>query len=279
MHHPIPTAGTFGYEPYQRTSLGINRGIETHTLYMNVRTAQMITDRNGDAEKAKQLMLQVGMLSSTLEHQVPEQMFYDSDNLTSLNGFSTAKALQLAIQQDQRIYTIDQNNQSQALSNLRLDTVAMSEINSALASGREVTTHTDQLTVLGFRGSGYAIIDAVTGEGVYKISGGKNGAFIAGAVYAAGMVALITAIGLGTAGLGTLAAAYLMAASLSILVASLDRMYGDDPIFWTCFVAGASSALSAGGILRGYQKGIKALLIASLAALGKNVPKYEKCFR
>jgi hypothetical protein len=54
----------------------------------------------------------------------------------------------------------------------------MAEINSALASGKEVTAHTDPLTIAGYRGSGYVISDPVTGEGAYKISGGKNGGFL-----------------------------------------------------------------------------------------------------
>jgi hypothetical protein len=178
MHQPIPTAGTFGYEPHQRTLFGLNRGIEAHGMYMNVRTAQAIQDRHGDGSKAKQLMLQVGMLSSALEHQVPEQMFTDPNSATKPEGISTAKALSMALAQGQKIYTINQQNRTTALSALRLDSLAMAEINSALASGKEVTAHTDQLTVQGFRGSGYAITDPVTGEGVYKISGGKNGAFI-----------------------------------------------------------------------------------------------------
>ena len=179
MHQSIPTAGTFGYEPYQRTLLGINRGIERHGVYMNVRTAQAITDRNGDSGKAKQLMLQAGMLGSELEHAIPEQMFADPNSAIIPEGFSTARALDMAMMQGQRIYTINQKNQATALLNLRLDAAAMDEIRSALASGKDVTTHTDQLTVPGFRGSGYAITDPVTGEGVYKISGGKNGSYAA----------------------------------------------------------------------------------------------------
>jgi hypothetical protein len=212
MHHPIPTAGTFGYEPYQRTSLGINRGIESHGMYMNVRTAQMITDRSGDKDKAKQLMLQVGMLSSALEHSVPEQMFADPDSATKPEGFSTVKALGMAIAQGQKVYTINQQNRNTALANLRLDTVAMSEINSALASGREVTTHTDQLTVPGFRGSGYSITDPVTGEGVYKISGGKNGGFIG---IGAGAAAATVVAGM------LLPSAVLVASSIPVILALL----------------------------------------------------------
>jgi hypothetical protein len=177
MHQPIPTAGTFGYEPHQRTLLGLNRGIEKHGVYMNVRTAQIIKDRSGNHGKEKQLMLQVGMLSSALEHRIPEQLFADPNSATKPEGFSTAKALGMAAVQGQKIYSINQQNQATALLALRLDSLAMSEIRAALAAGKEVIAHTDQLTVPGFRGSGYAITDPVTGEGVYKISGGKNGGF------------------------------------------------------------------------------------------------------
>jgi hypothetical protein len=177
MYQPIPMAGTFGYEPYQRTFLGLNRGIESHGMYMNVRTAQAIKDRSGDNGKAKQLMSQVGMLGSALEHQVPEQIFTDPDSVIKPNGFSTAKALGMAMVQGQKIYIINQQNQAQALPNLRLDGLAMDEIRSALASGKEIIAHTNQLSVSGFRGSGYATTDPVTGEGVYKISGGKNGGY------------------------------------------------------------------------------------------------------
>jgi len=194
LYQPVPMAGTFGYEPYQRTLFGLNRGIEVNVLYMNVRTAQAIKDKTGNSGKAKQLMLQIGMLGSALESGVPEQMLTDLNSTTRPDGFSTAKALIMAMQQGQRVYTITQQNQATALSALHLDSLAISEIRDALASGKEVTTHTDQLTVPGFIGSGYAIIDPVAGDGIYKISGGKNGGQIglaAGAAAAAEVAALL----------------------------------------------------------------------------------------
>jgi hypothetical protein len=177
-YQSLPMAGSFGYEPSQRTLLGINRGIESHGVYMNVRLMQATRDRQGDSGKEKQLTLQAGMLASALEHSVPEQMFTDPDNATKPEGFSTAKALGLAMAQGQKIYTINQQNRTTALTALRLDSSAMSEINNALASGKEITAHTDPLIIAGYRGSGYAITDPVTGEGAYKISGGKNGGFL-----------------------------------------------------------------------------------------------------
>jgi len=192
LHQPMPMAGTYGYEPYQRTLFGINRGIEAFGMYMNVRTAQVIKDRAGNSDNAKQLMLQVGMLSSALESNVPELMFTDPNTGAKPEGFSTATALSMAAQQGQRIYTITQQNQATALSALHLDSLAMSEISDALATGKEVITHTDQLTVPGYKGSGYAIVDPVTGDGTYKISGGKNG----GALIILGLSLMIAATAL-----------------------------------------------------------------------------------
>jgi hypothetical protein len=146
--------------------------------------------------------LHIGMLSSALEHAIPEQMFTDPNSATKPEGFSTVKALAMAVAQGQKIYTINQQNQAQALQNLRLDSGAMDEIRSSLAAGKEIIAHTDQLTVSGYKGSGYAIIDPVTGEGIYKISGGKNGSFL-------------EALGLGAAVVGAIA---MLAGAGSLLI-------------------------------------------------------------
>ena len=70
-------------------------------------------------------------------------------------GFSAAKSLSTAAAKGQRIYTITPATQNIALPNIRLDATSMSEIRAALASGKHVTTHTDLLTVPGFKGAGY----------------------------------------------------------------------------------------------------------------------------
>lgn len=44
------------------------------------------------------------------------------------------------------------------------------EIENALASGKEVTLHENDIAVGAWAGSGYLIIDPVTGTGAYKIS-------------------------------------------------------------------------------------------------------------
>jgi len=40
-----------------------------------------------------------------------------------------------------------------------------------------VTTHTDNVSVPGWSGAGYIVIDPKTGDGAYLISGGTNGGF------------------------------------------------------------------------------------------------------
>jgi len=262
LHQSAPMAGTFGYEPYQRTLFGLNRGIETHGMYMNVRTAQVIKDKNGDGDKAKQLMLQVGMLSSTLESGVPEMMFTDPNSSTKPEGFSTAKALVMAMQQGQRVYTITQQNKATALPALHLDSLAMSEISDALASGKEVTTHTDQLTVPGFKGSGYAVTDPVTGEGIYKISGGKNGGFLAfltgiaqGAALAAILVAFFAVIG--TAGAPLIVLLVPMMIILMLEIAYAKAVFQSETEV-DCMNTGRSIGAALTGIIAGFKASVKA---------------------
>jgi hypothetical protein len=51
----------------------------------------------------------------------------------------------------------------------------MAEIRAALAVGKEVITHTAAVSVPGWTGAGYVILDPETNVGAWKISGGENG--------------------------------------------------------------------------------------------------------
>ncbi|MEJ2076309.1 MAG: hypothetical protein P8X79_22955, partial [Reinekea sp.] len=113
-----------------------------------------------------------GMRSSAYEHIIPERLFSTDEN--PAEGVSTAKALSLAMAQGQKIYTLTKANQNQ-LANITIDDNARSEISQALSLGLEVTVHERPITVNGWQGSGYSIIDADYGVGAYKISGGSNG--------------------------------------------------------------------------------------------------------
>jgi hypothetical protein len=65
-----------------------------------------------------------------------------------------------------------------ALANINHDQETMDEIEASLNAGKEVITHTDAVSVTGWSGAGYIILDPDTGAGAYKISGGANGGWI-----------------------------------------------------------------------------------------------------
>jgi len=125
-------------------------------------------------------LLQIGAMSSALEHIVPEQMFTDPNDTVNPppDAISAVKALSKAQAAGQRIYHITSANQATVLPNINHDSVTMGEIQAALAVGKEVITHTDAVSVPGWSGAGYIIFDPVVGDGAYKISGGVNGGYM-----------------------------------------------------------------------------------------------------
>jgi len=129
-----------------------------------------------------------------------EQMF-NTDPGNPPNAFSVVKGLQLSAAQVQRIYQITQANISSTLPQLNLDYETEKEILNAVNVGKEVVTHTDLVTVPGFTGAGYIILDPVTGDGAFKISGGGNGGFlylIAGIIF--GLLAIVILVSVGIYG-------------------------------------------------------------------------------
>ena len=82
----------------------------------------------------------------------------------------------------QRIYTLTSNNANE-LANITIDDGARTEIQQALNLGLEVTVHQSPITVNGWQGSGYAILDAEYGVGAYQISGGVSGGAITALIW------------------------------------------------------------------------------------------------
>ena len=178
--------GTVGYEPNVSYFFGFPRAIESGGVAFDIPYLQASAVGDGDIEKQKLFNLQTGALMSALEHITPEQMFAEEDpNAAQPNAISAVKALQIASESGQRIYQITAANQSQTLPSIHHDPATMSEIHAALNAGKEVTTHTDAVSVPGWSGAGYIIVDPETGAGAYKIAGGGNGGHLDAAAYVA----------------------------------------------------------------------------------------------
>lgn len=185
--------GSYGYEPEVEYLFGFPRALVPGGVVMNVRLGDRIGTHGVDAAGKRALHQQVGLLSSALEHAVPEQMFVTAENPGE--AISAVKALQKATAQGQRVYHVTQANQATALSDIRHDAATMAEIRAALAVGREVITHTDAVSVPGWSGAGYVILDPETGVGAYKIAGGGNG----GGIYWGTVLFLSTVISIALA--------------------------------------------------------------------------------
>jgi len=170
--------GTFGYEPKVNYFYGIPTSIEPGTVALDIPWSMVSHVSDGDMEKRKQYNLQWGSIGSALEHAVPEQMFQALEPKDQQPAaISAVKALQMASTQGQQIYRITRENMDVALQNIRHD--GKSEIQAALQEGLMVITHADSVSVPGWSGGGYIILDPEDFTGSYKISGGSNGGLMA----------------------------------------------------------------------------------------------------
>ncbi len=167
--------GTFGYEPKVSYFFGFPKSIQPGGIALDIPMVSVTASNDGDAAKKKQYTLQTGILSSALEHAVPEQMFTNAQNPGE--AISAVKAIQKASAAGQRIYHITPANQSAMLGNIHHDSDTMTDIRNALNAGKEVITHADKVSVPGWTGAGYIITDVDTGAGAFKIAGGGNGGF------------------------------------------------------------------------------------------------------
>ena len=169
--------GIFGYEPKVDYFFGLPRTISSGGIHLDIETTRVVRSLDNDNQKTIDFAIQTGPIGSALEHQVPEQMF-NTDPANPTQAISTVKALQLANAQGQQIYKIDQTNIDTVLQKLNLSDSIKQDIQSSVNAGKYVITHTDNVSVPGWSGAGYAIIDPLTGSDAYMISGGTNGAFL-----------------------------------------------------------------------------------------------------
>lgn len=113
---------------------------------------------------------------SANEHLVPEALFDDPNTpVKEAEGISAVKALKIAMQQGQKVYTITQANQATVLPLLNHSANVMQDIQNALVAGKVVTVSANKISYNGWTGSGYILLDQNTGAGAYLIGGGADG--------------------------------------------------------------------------------------------------------
>ena len=176
-HDLMPSVGTYGLGATVSRYFGIPRTMSMSGIIMDIgNLATLSTDLAGVKQARLNFVMSAGMLSSALEHVVPEQMF--STPTAPVSAISAVKALQIAAQQGIPVHHIDATNAATVVPLLNIDALALEEIQAAIAVGKEVTVSQSNITEAGWTGVGYIITDPVTGSGAYKISTGKNGSWI-----------------------------------------------------------------------------------------------------
>ncbi|GGX73708.1 transglutaminase domain-containing protein [Saccharospirillum salsuginis] len=172
LHYRAPSFGMFHTRVDSIYWFGIPRNVRFPGMTMDVDMVRSIGAAK-DNDPSSRLVFNhlIGSRWSYMENWIPETLL--STDTEQVQGISAVKAIGLATNSGQRIFTLDISNADQ-LSSVSIDPDARQEIRSAIYSGKTVTVHEEPLNYNGWIGSGYIILDE-TGSSAYKISGGANG--------------------------------------------------------------------------------------------------------
>jgi hypothetical protein len=206
-----------------------------------------------------------GQYMSALEHGLPERFFGDSSQCDAggtassglppcPQGISAMKAIGLAAQGGQKIYTITReiyaNNPNIVSAKLWAHSLSTKDrIQQAMDAGYDVTIHEAPISVSGWMGAGFTLIDPATGAGGYLIEGGTSG----GVIFVTWMSFIF--VGLAAAALLTGGALFialgLLALNIFSLISAINAADNSDQLMQAHAYA-AIAALTAGlGVVLG----------------------------
>ncbi|MCY4045688.1 MAG: transglutaminase-like domain-containing protein [Cellvibrionales bacterium] len=260
VNYRLPSFGLFTTQLNPVYWFGVPRNVEFTGLGMDVDwMVNQLAAKNNSKDERLAFMRSMGMRGSAMEHQVPEMLFSTDDG--KVHGISAVKALSIAGEQGQKIWTIDSNNISMALADINLSADIENEIRNAVNAGNIAITHQGYLDFYGTQAAGYLLLDPDTGAGAYKIASGSNGGLTlmtvgAGQIYASGFIIFLAATGTTVAtgglaapaayGLFTLASIASIASGLSNILRGLafilDLLGEEDAADFLC--SGSQKALS-----------------------------------
>ncbi len=141
------------------------------------RNISMNNALDGDKDTKRFFNQTSGINSSILEHAVLEDVY--STHEAPVEGISAIKAIQIANDQNIPVYFIDQSNMHLILPQLQADSDVIFDIKNAVNQKKVVIIPQKNITLDGWTGCGYLVLDMEAGDGAYMISGGLNGGQIA----------------------------------------------------------------------------------------------------
>ena len=179
VQYPFLTYGTFSTNLTPEYRYGLPFAVKMGGVVMDIdKILHTKVEINNDREKLTAYNFSRGPSYSLNENLVPEQLFDNPDTPEKeADGISATKALSLAAQQGQTIYTITKANYAEVLPKLNHSNVVMTDIRNGINAGKTVTVHDTQIRLNGWQGTGYTILDPESGAGAYMIGGGLDGGF------------------------------------------------------------------------------------------------------
>ena len=98
----VGSSGVIGYKPNVDKLFGMPIKLTAGGMSCDLIDSQMVATLDRDREKYIQTNKSLGVIGSSLEHLVLEQLFA----INAEQGFSAVKAIQVANQEGQKIFTI-----------------------------------------------------------------------------------------------------------------------------------------------------------------------------
>jgi transglutaminase-like putative cysteine protease len=186
VHYRLPSYGRMFMTVQTQYYFGMPRNVSFPGVGVDVDYLQYHAEaRDGSAALRAQFTLQAGQAASLAEATVPQEIFGRALAAPGApvqpQGMSAVQVLGIAAAQGQKIYTLGDSNRSQhssILQELQVSEDVKSEIANALAVGKTVTVHAQDVQAGGWSGAGYIVQDKDTGAGAYKLAGGSNGGSI-----------------------------------------------------------------------------------------------------
>ena len=172
--------GTFGTGLSTQYRFGLALSTKPKGVIMDIdRILKQTVDKDNVRAKVTAYNLATGPSMSLNENLIPEQLFDDPKTTEKeAQGISAVKALQIAAQQGQTIYTVTKANYAEILPKLNHSTDVMTDVKNAINAGKEVTISQTQVHAFGWSGTGYIVLDPKTGVGGYLIGGGADGGWL-----------------------------------------------------------------------------------------------------
>ncbi|WP_145999077.1 hypothetical protein [Oceanicoccus sp. KOV_DT_Chl] len=164
VYYREPSYGTFQTNAKTNGLLGTVTNVEMTGLLMDMDSMKFSTECKSNCwGNWRDFNQQMGSTYSAYEHLVPEQLF--STDEEPVEGISAVKALAIASQQGQRIYTFTQDN-LQYLSDLTVDQGTVDEIRAQVENGMVATVHQNPISYAGWTGLGIRLWIRRLGLGV-----------------------------------------------------------------------------------------------------------------